>query len=139
MFALMALLPWAINSAASRCAPVPQSKIRRLPLAVVSSTQEGLPPNEFVPGPGAAIDPLVPQKRTLMSPLLPCVRHRSRKTILTTTGYIDCSLLLAVVAYLKFGHMADMQTAEAAIPLRGIPCRKRRARRTTPHMRLPEP
>jgi hypothetical protein len=31
------------------------------------------------------------------------VRHRSRKTILTTTGFIDCSLLLAVVA-LKFGH-----------------------------------
>jgi hypothetical protein len=28
--------------------------------------------------------------------------------------------------------------AEAAIPVRGIPCRKRRARKTTPHMRLPE-
>ena len=32
-----------------------------------------------------------------------------------------------------------MQTAEAAIPLRDIPCRKRRARRTMPHTRLPEP
>src|SRR5438067_13482275 len=67
MFALMALLPWAINSAASRWAPVPQSKIRRSPLAVVSSTQEVLPPKKFVSGPGVAIDPLVPQKRTLMS------------------------------------------------------------------------
>ena len=27
--------------------------------------------------PGVAIDPLVPQKRTLMSPRLRCVRHRS--------------------------------------------------------------
>src|SRR5271166_1683831 len=76
MFALMALLPWAINSAAGRCAPVPQSKIRRSPLAVVSSTQEVLPPKWFVPGPGVAIDPLVPQKRTLMGLRLPCVRHR---------------------------------------------------------------
>src|SRR3984893_11606704 len=73
MFALMALLPWPINSAASRCAPVPQSKIRRSPLAVVSSTHEVLPPKKFVPGPGVAIDPLVPQKRTLMGPRLPCV------------------------------------------------------------------
>jgi len=31
-----------------------------------------------------------------------------------------------------------MQTAEATIRLRGIPCRRRRARRTTPHMRLPQ-
>src|SRR5205823_7564928 len=46
--------------------PVPQSKIRRSPLAVVSSTQEVLPPKWFVPGPGVAIDPRVPQKRTLM-------------------------------------------------------------------------
>src|SRR5438046_4541625 len=35
--------------------------------------------------------------------------------------------------------VGTMQTAEAAIPLRGIPYRKRRARKTTPHMRLPEP
>src|ERR1700687_5859882 len=62
----MALLPWAINAVASRCAPVPQSKIRRSPLAVVSSTQEVLPPKWLVPGPGVAIDPLVPQKRTRM-------------------------------------------------------------------------
>src|SRR5258705_12785784 len=34
--------------------------------------------------------------------------------------------------------VGTMQTAAAEIPLRGIPCRKRRARRTTPHMRLPE-
>ena len=71
MFELMGCLPCAINSAASRCAPVPQSKIRRSPLAVVSSTQEVLPPKWFVPGPGVAIDPLVPQKRTLMSLRLP--------------------------------------------------------------------
>jgi hypothetical protein len=32
----------------SPCAPVPQSKIRRSPLAVVSSTQEVLPPKKFV-------------------------------------------------------------------------------------------
>jgi hypothetical protein len=36
-------------------------------LAVVNSTHEVLPPKWFVPGPGVAIDPLVPQKRTLMS------------------------------------------------------------------------
>src|SRR4029077_13792174 len=30
------------------------------------------------------------------------------ETILTTTGFIDCSLLLAVVAHLKFGHMAQI-------------------------------
>src|SRR5271169_3608356 len=94
MFDLMALLPRAINSAASRRAPVPQSKIRRSPLAVVSSTQEVLPPKKFVSGPGVAIDPLVPQKRTLMSPRLPCGRHRPRKTILTTIDFMDCSLLL---------------------------------------------
>jgi hypothetical protein len=67
----MAFLPWAINSAASPATPVPQSKIRRSPLAVVSSTQEVLPPKWFVPGPGVAIDPLVPQKRTLMGLRLP--------------------------------------------------------------------
>src|SRR6516165_11522545 len=32
-----------------------------------------------------------------------------------------------------------MQIAEAAIPLYGIPYRKRRVRRTTPHTRLAEP
>ena len=63
----MAFLPWAINLAASGCMPVPQSIIKRSPLAVVSSTQEVLPPKWFVPGPGVAIDPLVPQKHTFMS------------------------------------------------------------------------
>src|ERR1700687_2935415 len=76
MFESMAFLPWAINAEASRCAPVPQSKIRRSPLAVVISTQEVLPPKWFVPGPGVAIDPLVPQKRTFMSLRLPCARPR---------------------------------------------------------------
>lgn len=38
MFELRDLFPWAINSAASWRAPVPQSKIRRAPLAVVTST-----------------------------------------------------------------------------------------------------
>ena len=32
-----------------------------------------------------------------------------------------------------------MQTAQAAIPQHGTLYRKRRARRTTPHMRVPEP
>src|SRR5665213_1022499 len=67
MFDSIAFLPWAINSAASRCAPVPQSKISKLPLAVITSTQDVLPPKWFVPGPGVAIDPLVPQKRTFTS------------------------------------------------------------------------
>ena len=62
----MGFLPLAINSAANGCAPVPQSKIRRPPLAVASSTHEVLPPKWFVAGPGMAIDPRVPQKRTLM-------------------------------------------------------------------------
>ena len=73
---MTAFLPWAINAPASRRAPVPQSKIRRSPLSVVNSTHEVLPPKWFVPGPGVAIDPRVPQKRTLMILRLPCVRHR---------------------------------------------------------------
>src|SRR4051812_5095187 len=47
--------------------PVPQSRISRAPLAVVTSTHEVLPPKWTVPGPGVAIEPLVPQKRTLMA------------------------------------------------------------------------
>jgi transposase len=35
--------------------------------------------------------------------------------------------------------VGTMQTAEATIPRRGIPCRKRRARKTTPRMRSPAP
>src|SRR5688572_17021573 len=72
-------LPAAIKSAASRCAPVPQSRISSSPLAVVTSTQEVLPPKWFVPGPGVAMDPRVPQKRTLMRERLPLGRHGPRK------------------------------------------------------------
>src|SRR5487761_2307349 len=77
MFALIACFPRAINSAASPRAPVPQSKISRSPLAVVSSTHEVFPPKWFVPGPGVAIDPLVPQKRTLMNLRVLYERHQS--------------------------------------------------------------
>src|SRR5512134_2170938 len=77
MFALIACFPRAINSAASPRAPVPQSKINRSPLAVANSTHEVFPPKWFVPGPGVAIDPLVPQKRTLMGLRVLYERHRS--------------------------------------------------------------
>src|SRR5215210_7976601 len=76
----MGVLPCAISSAASRWAPVPQSKIRRSPPAVVSSTQEVLPPKWFVPGPGVAIDPLVPQKRTLIGVRLPSPAASTRRS-----------------------------------------------------------
>src|SRR6185295_1252750 len=66
MFEWMACLLRAINSEPNWRAPVPQSRISRSPLAVVSSTQEVLPPKWFVSRPGVAIDPLVPQKRTLI-------------------------------------------------------------------------
>src|SRR3954464_9771274 len=55
------------SDAARPCTPVPQSRMRRAPLAVVTSTHEVLPPKWTVPGPGVAIEPLVPQKRTLMA------------------------------------------------------------------------
>src|SRR5277367_3357631 len=51
-------------------APVPQSKISRSPWLVMSSTHIVLPPNRTVEGPGVAIDPRVPQKRTRMVLLL---------------------------------------------------------------------
>lgn len=46
-------------------APVPQSKISRSPLLVVTSTQDVLPPKTVAPGPGVAIDPVFP--RNLLS------------------------------------------------------------------------
>src|SRR3954464_13090897 len=67
MFELIGVLPCDIKSPASRCAPVPQSRISRSPLAVVTSTQDVLPPKWFVPGPGVAIEPRVPQKRTFIT------------------------------------------------------------------------
>src|ERR1700682_345625 len=106
----MDFVPWAINLAANGCAPVPQSKIRRSPRAVVTSTQEVLPPKWFVPGPGVAIDPLVPQKRTLMSLRLPCVRHRP---IGNSIPLFSRVLPIAAAArkiqgllVLRFGHLA---------------------------------
>ena len=47
----------------SERAPVPQSSTNTPPAGVVSSTQDVLPPKWVVPGPGAAMDPRVPQKR----------------------------------------------------------------------------
>src|SRR5438309_12076816 len=57
----------AMSSAPSGRAPVPQSNIKQAPPLVVTPTHEVLPPKRTVPGPGVAIDPLVPQKRTLMA------------------------------------------------------------------------
>src|SRR2546430_11227975 len=55
-------------------APVPQSRMITVPSEARTSTQEVLPPKRAVLGPGAAIDPRVPQKRTCMadSPIIPC-------------------------------------------------------------------
>src|SRR6185503_5159873 len=65
----MGRLPGAISAPASGCAPVPQSRISSSPLAVVTSTQDVLPPKWFVPRPGVAIEPRVPQKRTFIGSL----------------------------------------------------------------------
>src|SRR4051812_17968881 len=66
MFASIGFLPPAMRLAARACTPVPQSRMRSAPLAVVTSTHEVFPPKWTVPGPGVAMEPLVPQKRTLM-------------------------------------------------------------------------
>ena len=50
------------KAVAQRRAPVPQSNTNTPPAGVVSSTQDVLPPKWVVPGPGAAMDPRVPQK-----------------------------------------------------------------------------
>src|SRR3982751_1899205 len=71
----MGPFPRAMRAPASCRAPVPQSKMSRSPALVVSSTHEVLPPKWIVPGPGVAIDPRVPQKRTFMS-LPPGARER---------------------------------------------------------------
>jgi hypothetical protein len=48
-------------------APVPQSSTTQVPSAATTSTQEVLPPNRVVAGPGAGTEPLVPQKCTRMA------------------------------------------------------------------------
>src|SRR5690349_271422 len=63
MVALIGLGACAIQWLPSTRAPVPQSKIKRCPALVSTSTQDVLPPKWFVPTPGVAIDPRVPQKR----------------------------------------------------------------------------
>src|SRR6185295_19227471 len=106
MFEWMACLRSASNSAPSWRAPVPQSRISTSPLAVVSSTHEVLPPKWFVSRPGVAIDPLVPQKRTLIGLLAirrrdlaqdsatldaaarACLAAHSAHAILTVSGWL---------------------------------------------------
>jgi hypothetical protein len=56
----------ASNLSPNKRAPVPQSSITVAPLESVSSMHDVLPPNRLVLGPGVAIDPRVPQKRTFM-------------------------------------------------------------------------
>src|SRR2546425_9233244 len=48
-------------------APVPQSKMRRVPSAAVASMHGVLPPKRMVSGPAAAIEPRVPQNLRRMS------------------------------------------------------------------------
>src|SRR5438128_1025149 len=50
--------------------PVPQSSTSVVPSLVRSSTQQVLPPNTAVPGPGVGIEPRVPQKRRCIRFLL---------------------------------------------------------------------
>src|SRR5256885_1284152 len=66
-------------------APVPQSRMITVPSEARTSTQEVLPPKRAVLGPGAAIDPRVPQKRTCMadSLIIPC---RPRRISSTNSG-----------------------------------------------------
>src|SRR5512141_3426921 len=85
----------AISAAASGCAPVPQSKMRSSPPAVVSSTHDVLPPKWFVPGPGVAIEPRVPQKRILMNLRLLQVRRQSREIAFRRTRMAPSAALRA--------------------------------------------
>src|SRR5690349_7879077 len=50
----------------SRRTPVPQSSTIKVPLLARTSTQDVLPPKWFVPRPGVAIEPLVPQNLTII-------------------------------------------------------------------------
>src|SRR6266446_10690851 len=72
---------WARCRLSSR-APVPQSRMITVPSEARTSTQEVLPPKRAVLGPGAAIDPRVPQKRTCMadSLIIPCATDRISPT-----------------------------------------------------------
>src|SRR5213593_2922744 len=58
-------------------APVPQSRMITVPSEARTSTQDVFPPYRAVFGPGAAIDPRVPQKRTCMKPTLIITRAHS--------------------------------------------------------------
>src|SRR4051794_28070274 len=71
MFAVTGHGPFAIKYVPSSLAPVPQSKMKRTPEPVSTSTHEVLPPYRIVDGPGVAIDPRVPQKRSRKSLLPP--------------------------------------------------------------------
>src|SRR6516225_4544795 len=68
--------------------PVPQSRITIVPLLVLTSTQDVLPPYRTVPGPGVAIDPRVPQNVIFIRGKYTARRHKSRVRISTTPG--DC-------------------------------------------------
>src|SRR6266852_6381466 len=89
-----------LRSMPSGRAPVPQSKMSRSPELVMSSTQRVLPPNRTVEGPGVAIDPRVPQKRTRMVLLL--LRRYGM-------GFPVCCRLLDASA-----QLGDLREAEAA-------------------------
>src|SRR3954454_19378340 len=66
MVAVIGFGACAMSAAPSARAPVPQSKMMCSPALVVTATHDVLPPNRTVSGPGVAIDPRVPQKRTRM-------------------------------------------------------------------------
>src|SRR5574340_525136 len=76
MVARMGLGAWAMRSTPRGRAPVPQSKMKRWPAAVMASTQEVFPPKRRVFVPGVAIEPRVPQNRTRIgggAPKLPVI------------------------------------------------------------------
>lgn len=55
-------------------------------------------------------------------------------------NYTKIAVRVAVMNKVQFLLASKTtQIFEAAIPLRDIPCRKRRAHKTTPHLRLPSP
>lgn len=57
------MAPFAASDRPSFRAPVPQSKMRRVPSSATASMHGVLPPKRIVSGPAAAMDPRVPQKR----------------------------------------------------------------------------
>src|SRR5262245_3728962 len=109
---------WARRRRSSR-APEPQSRTITVASDALTSTQEVFPPYRAVFGPGAAIDPRVPQKRTCMadSLIIPCGPDR----ISPTNSGILSPLAGRAVPPLPRARPSDKQQRVTATSLPPIP------------------